>query len=78
MNLLDYLWTPDTLVHIANIFLLISFSAKSMLILRGLNIIAGGFFIAYFLMLPDPLWASGGMECSLRRRQSMAYLVSHS
>ena len=58
MNLLDYLWTPDTLVHIANIFLLISFSAKSMLILRGLNIIAGGFFIAYFLMLPDPLWAS--------------------
>ena len=58
MSVLDYLWTPDTLVHIANIFLLVSFSAKSMLVLRALNIIAGGFFIAYFVLLPEPLWAS--------------------
>ena len=29
-----------------------------MLVLRGLNIIAGGFFIAYFLLLDQPLWAS--------------------
>ena len=58
MNLLDYLCTPELLIHIANIFLLVSFSAKSMLVLRALNIIAGGFFVAYFFLLPQPLWAS--------------------
>ena len=48
----------DSLLHIANVFLLISFSAKSMLWLRGINIVAGGFFIAWALSFEQPLWAS--------------------
>ena len=48
----------DILLHIANVFLLISFSAKSMLRLRALNIVAGAFFIAWALTFPEPLWAS--------------------
>jgi hypothetical protein len=48
----------DILLHIANVFLLISFSAKSMLWLRALNIVAGAFFIAWALTFPEPLWAS--------------------
>ena len=47
----------DILVHIANVFLLISFSSKSMLQLRALNIVAGGFFIAWALSFDEPLWA---------------------
>ena len=45
-------------MHLANIFLLVSFSARSLLVLRALNIVAGGFFIAYFMLLKEPLWAS--------------------
>ena len=48
----------DILLHTANVFLLISFSAKSMLWLRALNIVAGAFFIAWALTFPEPLWAS--------------------
>ena len=48
----------DALIHIANIFLLISFSVRSMLWLRGLNVVAGGFFIAWAMSFSEPLWAS--------------------
>ena len=58
MNILDYILSSETLIHVANIFLLISFSAKSMLLLRGLNIVAGACFITYFLLPEEPLWAS--------------------
>ena len=50
----------EILIHIANILLFISFSVRSMLALRGLNIVAGCFFIAYFLSLDTPLWSSVG------------------
>ena len=50
----------DFLLHIANVFLLISFSARSMLWLRALNLIAGAFFIAWALSFPEPMWASIG------------------
>ena len=50
----------DVLIHVANVFLLISFSVKSMLLLRALNIVAGGFFIAWALSFESPLWASVG------------------
>lgn len=48
----------DILIHIANALLLISFSVRSMIALRLLNIAAGGFFIAYFLMMDTPLYSS--------------------
>ena len=48
----------DTLLHIANVFLLISFSVKSMLWLRALNMVAGAFFIAWALSFTEPLWSS--------------------
>ena len=48
----------DTLLHIANLFLLVSFSVRSMLWLRSLNLVAGGFFIAWAIARPDPIWAS--------------------
>ena len=50
----------DFLLHIANVFLLISFSARSMLWLRALNLIAGAFFIGWALSFPEPIWASIG------------------
>lgn len=48
----------DSLLHIANVFLLVSFSVKSMLWLRALNLVAGGFFIAWAISFTDPLWSS--------------------
>jgi len=48
----------DTLLHIANVFLLVSFSVKSMLWLRALNLVAGAFFIAWALSFTEPLWSS--------------------
>ena len=48
----------DILIHIANVLLLVSFSVRSMVALRLLNIAAGGFFIAYFLMMDTPLYSS--------------------
>jgi len=48
----------DLLLHIANLFLLISFSVKSMLWLRALNILAGGFFIAWAVSYSPPIWSS--------------------
>ena len=50
--------SKDVLINIANLFLLVSFSVKSMLWLRGLNIVAGGFFIWWALSFPEPLWMS--------------------
>jgi hypothetical protein len=48
----------DTLLHIANLFLLVSFSVKSMLWLRALNIVAGTFFICWAsLAFDQPQWA---------------------
>lgn len=47
----------DFLPHVANLLILASFSARSMLWLRGLNILAGGFFIAYFAIQPVPVWS---------------------
>ena len=50
--------TLDILLHIANVFLLVSFSVKSMLWLRALNIVAGGFFISWaYLSLAEPNWS---------------------
>lgn len=48
----------DFLLHTANVFLLISFSVRSMLLLRALNLVAGSFFIAWALTTPDPIWSS--------------------
>jgi len=48
----------DVLIHIANVLLLISFSVRSMIALRLLNIAAGGFFVAYFAMMDTPLYSS--------------------
>ncbi len=48
----------DTLLHIANVFLLVSFSVKSMLWLRALNLVAGGFFIAWAISFPEAIWSS--------------------
>ena len=45
----------DFLLHTANVFLLISFSVRSMLLLRALNLVAGSFFIAWALTTPDPV-----------------------
>ncbi|MEB3220853.1 MAG: hypothetical protein VKS61_02130 [Candidatus Sericytochromatia bacterium] len=50
----------DFLVHIANLLVLASFMARNMLLLRGLNLAATAFFLAYFLMQPSPLWATIG------------------
>ena len=47
----------DFLPHVANLLILASFSARSMLWLRALNILAGGFFIAYFAAQPVPVWS---------------------
>lgn len=47
----------DALIHVANLVLLISFSIKSMLWLRALNIVAGGFFIAWAFSFDPVLWA---------------------
>ena len=57
-ELSSHLDLSEGLVHAANILLLISFSLKSMLMLRALNILAGGCFILYFAQLSEPLWAS--------------------
>ena len=48
----------DTLLHIANLFLLVSFSVRSMIWLRSLNLVAGSFFIAWAILRPEPIWAS--------------------
>jgi hypothetical protein len=50
--------SKDVLINIANLFLLASFSVKSMLWLRSLNIVAGTFFIWWALSFTEPLWAS--------------------
>ena len=50
----------DYLVHIANIFLLISFSVKSILLLRALNIVAGSFFITWAFLAETPIWSMIG------------------
>ena len=50
--------TQDVLINLANLFLLASFSVKSMLWLRSLNIVAGTFFIYWALSFTEPLWAS--------------------
>ena len=50
----------EYLVHIANIFLLISFSVKSILLLRALNIIAGTFFITWAFLADTPIWSMIG------------------
>jgi len=47
-------------VHVANVLILISFSVRSMLLLRTLNVIAGGFFIVWAFSFEQPLWASIG------------------
>jgi hypothetical protein len=58
-NLAEMIAT-DILVHIANLLVLASFMARNMLLLRGLNLAATAFFLAYFLMQPTPMWATIG------------------
>ena len=47
----------DYLINIANVFLLVSFSVKSVLLLRALNIVAGFFFITWALQLEPANWS---------------------
>ena len=58
LSVLGQLDSKDVLINVANLFLLVSFSVKSMLWLRGLNIIAGAFFIWWALSFKEPLWMS--------------------
>lgn len=47
----------EVLPHLANLLILVSFSVRSVLGLRALNVVAGCFFIGYFLTMPTPGWA---------------------
>ena len=48
----------DSLLHIGNVILLVSFTVSSMMLLRGLNIVAGFFFLGWALHADPPIYAS--------------------
>lgn len=47
-------------IHLANVLLLLSFAARSLLLLRGLNVAASALFITYFASQPSPMWSAIG------------------
>ena len=68
LQLTAHIDTKNVLINVANLFLLASFSVKSMLKLRALNIVAGAFFIWWALSFAEPLWMSMGWNilfCSI-------------
>jgi hypothetical protein len=48
------------LIHIANVLYVISYLVKETLWLRLLTVVAGSVLIAYYALLPVPLWAAIG------------------
>ena len=48
----------NVLINTAYVLLLVSFSVKSILWLRALNVVAGLLFVTSFVMQPAPLWDS--------------------
>jgi len=48
----------DAFIHLANVLLLLSFTARSLLLLRGLNVAASALFITYFASQPTPMWSA--------------------
>jgi hypothetical protein len=50
----------DFFIHLANILILVSFSARNLLLLRGLNIAASGLFMTHFALQPMPVWSAIG------------------
>jgi hypothetical protein len=48
------------LIHIANVLYVISYLVKEILWLRLLTVVAGSVLIAYYALLPVPLWAAIG------------------
>jgi hypothetical protein len=46
------------LIRIANVLYVISYLVKEILWLRLLTVVAGGVLIAYYALLPVPLWAA--------------------
>jgi hypothetical protein len=50
----------EAFIHLANILILVSFTARSLLLLRGLNIAASGLFMTHFALQPTPMWSAIG------------------
>jgi hypothetical protein len=48
------------LIHVANVLFLFSYLVKDILWLRLLTVVAGGVLLAYYALLPVPLWAAIG------------------
>jgi hypothetical protein len=48
------------LIHIANVLYVVSYLVKETLWLRLLTVVAGSVLIAYYALLPVPLWAAIG------------------
>ena len=47
----------DALVSMANVLYLLSYSTRDLLRLRLLTVVAASILVAYFWMLPEPLFA---------------------
>ena len=50
----------QALIHVANVLYLFSYLVRDILWLRLLTIVAGLVLLAYFILLPEPLWAAIG------------------
>jgi hypothetical protein len=48
------------LIHVANVLYVISYLVKDILWLRLLTVVAGSVLLAYYVLLPVPLWAAIG------------------
>lgn len=48
------------LIHVANVLYVISYLVKDILWLRLLTVVAGSVLLAYYALLPVPLWAAIG------------------
>jgi CRP-like cAMP-binding protein len=48
------------LIHVANVLYLFSYLVKDILWLRLLTVVAGSVLLAYYVLLPAPLWAAIG------------------
>lgn len=48
------------LIHVANVFYVLSYLVKDILWLRLLTVLGGGVLLAYYVAMPTPLWAAIG------------------
>lgn len=48
------------LIHVANVLYVLSYLVKDILWLRLLTVVAGSVLLAYYVLLPVPLWAAIG------------------